>query len=128
MNKQIIFGSILVIVVGAIGVGLYAALPEDKKVEAPTSDVVFYYGDTCPHCKNVEEFVAQNNVQEEFSFVSKEVYNDLNNSKELKLTAKKCGLEEKSVGVPLLWTGENCLVGDTDIIAFFQEKIGGAQE
>lgn len=123
---MIFFG--LVIGVLLMGIGAFFLLPEDKKVEVPTNDVVFYFGDTCPHCKKVEDFVAQNNVQEKFSFVSKEVYKDVNNARELKLTAQKCGLEEKSVGVPLLWTGEDCLVGDTDIIAFFQEKIGGAQE
>ncbi|MFA5985980.1 MAG: hypothetical protein WC819_01365 [Parcubacteria group bacterium] len=124
MNKQNIFIGVAIGLVLA-GIGLYFILPDDS-METPLSEkIIFYYGDTCPHCKNVEEYVAQNNVQEKVPFEQKEVYNNEENAKELTRTAQQCGLEKNKVGVvPLLWTGENCLVGDKDIIAFFAEKIG----
>jgi glutaredoxin len=124
MNKQNIFIGLAIGLVLA-GIGLYFVLPEDNTKKSLSDEMIFYYGDTCPHCQKVEEYVAQNNVQEKVPFEKKEVYNNEENAKELARTAQQCGLEKSKIGVvPLLWTGKNCLVGDKDIIAFFAEKIG----
>lgn len=127
MQKEKLF---IGVVAGAIlgGIGLYFLLPDDQVATqdqvVPKDEIVFYYGDTCPHCKKVEEYVAQNNVHDKVQFEEKEIYNNKKNSEELTNVAKQCGIAENKVGVPLLWTGEECLVGDKDIIAFFEEKIG----
>ncbi len=125
MNKYYgVVAAVVVVIVIVIG-GLYMTLPEDKGVQIASDQIIFFYGDTCPHCKNVEEYVTQNAVHEKVQFEEREVYNNRENSKELNAIAKKCGIEADQVGVPLLWTGEKCLVGDKDIISFFAEKIGG---
>ncbi len=126
MNKQTIFS---IIAVGVIlsGVGLYYLLPDESVKSVLPTDIVFYYGDTCPHCKKVEEYVIQNNIHDQIPFVEKEVYNDAQNAKELEAVAEACGIDPMKVGVPLLWSNKSCLVGDADIIAFFQEKISVKQ-
>ena len=85
--------------------------------------IVLYYGDGCPHCANVEAFVKENNVEQKVQFVRKEVYNNKSNAREMASFAKKCGLPTDSIGIPFLWTGTQCLTGDKDIIAFFQQQL-----
>lgn len=129
MNKNGIIIASVVLLVMVIGIGLYVTLPDDKVVEDVTADqVIFYYGIGCPHCEKVEEYIDQNNVHEKVSFESKEIYENQENAKELRRTAAKCDIAAENVGVPLLWTGEKCLIGDKDIIAFFEEKVGDVQE
>lgn len=87
------------------------------------SEIILFYGDGCPHCAKVDEFIKDNNVEEKISFAKKEVYNNVANANELSQKAKKCGMDTKSIGVPFLWDGEKCLVGDVDIIDFFKKKM-----
>ena len=85
--------------------------------------IVLYYGDGCPHCALVDSFVNENNVEQKVQFVRKEVYNNKSNAREMASFAKKCGLPTDSIGIPFLWTGTQCLTGDKDIIAFFQQQL-----
>lgn len=98
----------------------------EAKPQAPAGEVgaamVLYYGDTCPHCKNVEEFVKENGIKEKLSFEEKEVYENQQNAVEMvKRAQDSCGLNSDTIGVPFFWTGEKCLMGDKDIIAFLKE-------
>ena len=87
------------------------------------NQIIFFYGDGCPHCAIVEEYIKENKVAEKLAFSQKEVYYNRNNSKELEEKAKICGMPTDSIGVPFLWDGERCLVGDADIVEFFKQKI-----
>ncbi len=89
------------------------------------NQIILFYGDGCPHCAIVEEYINKNNVQNKISFTQKEVYYNQSNAKELEAKAKICGLPTDSIGVPFLWNGEKCLIGDQDIINFFKQKTNG---
>ena len=98
-------------------------------LESVKDKMIFFYGETCPHCANVEKFFKENNIENKIQFEEKEVYNDKNNAKLLILVAKrKCNLKENEIGVPFLWDGENskCTVGDQPIINYFKEKVATA--
>jgi len=86
------------------------------------SQMILFYGDGCPHCAIVEEYIKENSIGDKISFAQKEVYYNQNNAKELEAKAKICGLPTDSIGVPFLWNGEKCLIGDQDIINFFKQK------
>jgi glutaredoxin len=88
------------------------------------SDLVLFYGDGCPHCAKVDEFIKQNNIEQKIKFSKKEIFNNKDNAKLLMEKATSCGLAQASVGVPFLWDGVNskCFMGDVDVINFFQEK------
>jgi glutaredoxin len=86
------------------------------------SEIILFYGKGCPHCVKVEEYIKENNIQNKISFVQKEVYYNQDNAQELIYKAKTCGLPTNSIGVPFLWDGEKCLIGDQDIIIFFKQK------
>lgn len=97
--------------------------PNQKAVGS--EETILFYGDTCPHCLIVNDYLEENKVAEKFSFQHLEVYRNQDNSRLLAERAVRCGIKETEIGVPLLWSEGRCLVGDQDIIDFFKQKIGG---
>ncbi len=92
--------------------------------KSTAAGIILFYGDTCPHCKNVDDYLNSNDVRNKISFKELEVYNNKDNAALLINTAKQCGLETANgVGVPFLFDGTNCLLGDQPIIDFFTAKI-----
>jgi len=87
------------------------------------SQIILFYGDGCPHCALVEKYIQENKIQDKVSFVQKEVYHNQNNAQELANKAKACGLSINSIGVPFLWDGTKCFIGDKDIINYFSTKL-----
>lgn len=85
--------------------------------------MILFYGDTCPHCKTVEEYITANNIKAKLSFKELEVFNNQANAQLLASKAQKCGLDVSGgVGVPFFFDGHNCLVGDQPIIDYFKTK------
>lgn len=82
--------------------------------------VILFYGDTCPHCQNVEEYLVTNPTKTKYRHL--EVYQNKQNAILMANKAKSCGLNTKTVGVPFLFDGENCLVGDENIINWFSQQ------
>ncbi|MFZ2975287.1 MAG: hypothetical protein WA055_01480 [Candidatus Moraniibacteriota bacterium] len=87
------------------------------------ASIIFFYGQECPHCKIVEKYIEENKIKEKVDFSEGEVYHNKNNSAFLAEKAGKCGIDTKSIGVPLLWADDKCYVGDKDVIEFFKNKI-----
>lgn len=87
------------------------------------SKMILFFGDTCPHCKNVEDYIQANNIKNKLSFQELEVYNNAGNASLLGAKAKQCGLDTSNgVGVPFFFDGQNCIQGDEPIIEFFKTK------
>jgi glutaredoxin len=84
------------------------------------NDVVFYYGSSCPHCLKVESFMDNNEFPLKKVLVRKEVFDNQVNAEEMARRAEQCGINKESLGVPFFWYKGKCLVGDEDIIKFFQ--------
>jgi len=100
------------------------AVPPSNPTTNPTG-IVVYFGDTCPHCKIVEEFINNNKINEKVTFEQKEVYNNQANAKEMTEHAKTCNMDvTDGVPVPFLWDGQKCLIGQDEVIAFFKDKAG----
>ncbi len=117
-------GIVLAAVVALVALYIFLPGPADNsggQAGSLPEGIVLYYGDTCPHCKNVDAYVAENAIHEKVVFTEKEVYRDRANAAEMRGVVDRCGVGS---GVPLLWDGETCRVGDQDIIAFFADKIG----
>ncbi len=131
MNKKIIISTILFI---AVMIFSFFVLSQEKSKNQNQTDeaiaienqspsqIILFYGDGCPHCAIVEKYIEGNYIKDKISFAQKEVYYNQNNAKELETKAEICGLPTDSVGVPFLWDGEKCLIGDQDIINFFKQK------
>lgn len=89
--------------------------------QTETEKIILFYGEGCPHCKKVEEYLKTNPPL--FAFEQKEVYYNENNQKELAVVAGICKFNQNEVGVPFLWIPKNqkCIVGDEPIINYFKE-------
>lgn len=87
------------------------------------ADMIFYYGDGCPHCANVEQYLTDHSLDGKINLVRKEIYNNQDNQAELINRALACGLNRQAVGIPLLWHDGQCLEGDQAIIDFFDKNF-----
>jgi len=117
---------IAIIILASAGIFiLVSKAPQDSAVPTPMPDgIVFFYSDTCPHCKNVEDFFEQNNIQKKVPFTSIGVSTSQANAQLLIDIGVSCGLDQQNIGaIPLLWTGQSCVLGDQPIIDFFTQKI-----
>jgi len=85
---------------------------------ATSSAMVLFTDERCPHCKNVEDYIIKNKIKNKFNFQELQIDNNFDNTKLFTQKVKQCNLS--SSGVPLFFDGKNCIVGDVDIIAFFQ--------
>jgi|WetSurMetagenome_2_1015567.scaffolds.fasta_scaffold62363_2 glutaredoxin len=126
MNKKVILIATGIIILLAIStlIAFKTIKPPSPALVKSDDKIILYYGATCPHCLKVEQFMADNKIEEKISITKKEVYNDKNNAAELGEKAHQCGLDTSSIGIPFLWDGPEakCLVGDEDIINFFKIK------
>jgi len=122
MNKKTATALVVLIIVGILAAIVWGS---KSKKEKTLDGLIFYYGVFCPHCKEVEEWMEENKIEEKVKIVKKEVYNNQGNAKELEEAARNCGIGEEGIGVPFLVTEEKkCLAGSTEIINFLKEKIG----
>ena len=90
------------------------------------TDIILFYGSTCPHCKKVEEYISSNNITKYLKFQNLEVYDHPDNAKIMTEKQALCTdlKDEDKGGVPFLYSSEKCVVGDTDVIAYLKEKAG----
>lgn len=129
-KKGIIIAAVLValVFVGGFGLRNSAWNPAQRSAsDGSVSDIVFYYGEECPHCKEVEKFFVENKVEEKVKFLKKETWHNAANANELKSRAKTCGIPEKEMGVPLLFAEGKCYVGSPDVEKYFREKMSLSQ-
>jgi len=91
--------------------------------ETEESQIILFYGISCPHCAIVEDYIKNNNIKERLSFEEKEVYYNRKNADDLVAKEKICGIPTDYIRVPFLWDGLKCYVGDQDIINFLNQKI-----
>lgn len=125
-NLPIILLSALLIAV-VLGAIVFAIAKGKNKTpnNKPTvtdSNLIFYYSNSCPHCKNVEKYFDENGIRTKVAFIEKEVSTSQKNANELYDRAKTCNIAPEKVGVPLLWDDGKCVTGDDPIIEYFKEK------
>lgn len=114
MNKSAKLGVLVLAIIMIAGL-TYALI---KKQPAQ----ILFYSDTCPHCQIVEQYIKDNNVKNYLAFRELEVSTNPANAQLLTKKAAGCGLPTDSLGVPFFFDGNNCLVGDQDIIKYFSSK------
>ncbi|MCR4329051.1 MAG: thioredoxin [Candidatus Roizmanbacteria bacterium] len=138
MKQTILTFAIMLVIVGLLAV--VAIGSRDRKTDiqttqshkatsspialSPTNQApIFFYGETCPHCKDVEEWMKENKVEKKISIVKKEVYENRDNAQELTQVAGKCNLPTDTIGVPFLYAEGKCFVGSPDVISYFSSKM-----
>lgn len=87
------------------------------------SNLTYYWGNGCSHCKNVEDFLSTWGKKDKVTIEKKEVWGNIANAKEMEARYKSCNITDpKDMGVPLLFTPDGkCFDGDEPIIQFLKE-------
>ncbi len=122
MKKFTIFAAAttLIIIVGGILLVSKGQSPNTNNYPMP-ADLTYYWGEGCPHCEIVEEFISTWEKKDTIKIDKKEVWNTIENAKELKARYIYCNVPESQMGVPLLFTPEGtCFSGDTPIIDYLK--------
>lgn len=129
MDKKIIATTVLVslmiIILGGVLVGSLERKREQKEKNIklpPNNSIIYYYGATCPHCKEVEEWMNKNKVEEKIKMEKKEVWNNQDNALELQKVVESCNLNPANVGVPFLYADGKCFMGTPDVIKVLETK------
>lgn len=105
-----------------VGISFWYSKKNSAQVDGAENGPILFYRDDCSHCVNVEKFMADNNIDAKIQIDKKEVKTDAGNQKILLDKAKICKLDANSIGVPFLWTGKECLMGDQPIIDYLKEQ------
>lgn len=125
MKKNTLIPALMFVVL-AVVIIIFASKDGEEmsdKIEAVKTDIILFYGTGCQYCGIVEEFLKEKEVEKKISFKNLEVYNNQGNATLLKAKARACDLNTNSIGVPFLWDGQDCLIGDKAIISFFENKL-----
>jgi glutaredoxin len=94
-----------------------------KPIPIPDGTILFY-GQGCPHCKDVEDYISANKIADKVKYAQLEVWYNKDNQTILGEVVQKCGINAREVGVPFLYDGTKCLIGEVDIINFFKNAAG----
>lgn len=91
------------------------------------ASLLLFWGDGCPHCKIVEEYISTNQVNQKIKIAYKEVYYNKTNQNLLQETVKKCPEIDSAqgIGVPLAYSKQDnkCFYGDTPIIEWLKAEM-----
>jgi len=120
---------ITIIIIVAVCVGLYKLLSQkpstiDTTVSNP--DLIVYWGEGCPHCETVKEYITNNKLDQKIKISLKEVYYNKTNQLELEKSAKLCPEIDtaQGIGVPFgfVVSTNKCLYGDKPIIDWLSSR------
>ena len=119
---------ILIIVVAAVGFFVWQYKPASQTPVTPTplpSGIVFFYGDTCTHCKDVEDYISANEIDQKVEYTSLEIFENQNNAALAYQVETSCKIDvSQGVEVPLVYDGTKCYLGAPDAINFFKNAAG----
>lgn len=95
-------------------------------VSTADADIIYFYSETCPHCKVVKKFILDNDIDKMLPLQYLEVNGNNANQALFKEKQNQCKdlSDEDKGGVPFMYTPEKCIVGDTPIIDYFNTKLG----
>lgn len=110
-----------VIISGLIWWGLQE---EGAKEVLDQTVTTYFYGEECPHCLEVRKFLNENQIEEKFSFVKREVWHDRANAALMREAANVCALKPEEIAVPFVFSDGKCLIGTPKVIEFFKQKVG----
>ncbi|OGK72611.1 hypothetical protein A2459_01315 [Candidatus Roizmanbacteria bacterium RIFOXYC2_FULL_41_10] len=125
--KQQLFALIIILVAlfGTLFL-VYTATQNSSSVTPLTTlkkdAFIYFYGNTCPHCKELNIWLEENQIAKKVKIDKKEVYQNKANADQLQQAAKICGLDTSSIGVPFVYDNGKCYVGSDEAKDLFKKK------
>lgn len=118
---------IVVVVAVLLGGAYFFMAPSEGNLSTGSDSaagIIYYYGEECPHCRDVAKFLDENGIAEKVSFEKKEVWHNTANARDMDAKVRICGLEKNRVGVPFLFSDGKCFIGTPDVTEFFKKAAG----
>jgi len=69
----------LILILVALVAYFFFNSSKDNGQTSPDADLIFFWGEGCPHCENVKKYIAENNLDSKIKISSKEVYSNQSN-------------------------------------------------
>lgn len=121
MNKSLI--AIIAITILILGGGAFLATKNNSKpTPSPEPNTYeYFWGDGCPHCKIVADFMETWSGKDKINIKKLEVWNNTKNAALMNERAKACNVQRTQMGVPFMVLPDGkCLTGDQPIIELFK--------
>ena len=126
MKNNLLTGLIIVIII----FGFYkitSKKPASLEVIQDNSDLILFFGDTCPHCKDVEKFISENKIDQKIKISQREVYSNKSNSALFAKTVQGiCSDQLTPDGLPVPFLidtkDKKCFVGTSPIEEYLTQK------
>ena len=123
-QKIVIGFFVLTLIVIATLYIIYLTKLSHKDIALEVKDNTLFYSLTCPHCKNVEAFIDENNITKKINITQLEVSQNKTNANQLIAIGEKCKIDSSLIGaIPLFYSNGFCYVGDTDIILMLNKTM-----
>jgi len=131
MKKVVIIIALFTLIIIGGGIFLFSKNPsgltQPTAGSTPTQNEAegsyeFFWAVGCPHCQNVEDFLAGWDNRNKVTINSLEVGSNVQNAGLMASRSASCNIPQAQAGaVPMLYTPDGqCITGDTPIIDYFK--------
>lgn len=127
MKKFLNIAVFILIIAGTFGAIVLmnnAALQKEREELAKEYEITIFSSPTCPHCRNVKDHVAENELDKKLDLGFKDTTIPQNAVK-FQEYCDKSEYAESGCGVPLMYDKSNdkILMGDADINEYLDQRI-----
>lgn len=91
---------------------------QGEQVAVSDASIILFYGEQCPHCQDVEKYIASHQLDQKISFSKLEVWSNKANANLMAQKAQACGVKTDELGVPFLWATGKCYIGVNEVENF----------
>lgn len=128
MKKEIILviGIFFALFVGLFTVYTFTSQPiktNQTDLKLNKQELIYFYGVSCPNCKNLDAWLKKNRVSRQVKFKKREVYYNKDNAELMRQAAVECSLDTTTIGVPFVYDQGKCYIGTPDAQALFESKL-----
>ena len=122
MNKTAIITVLITMAIFVGGILLFSKEPKSEDIPPSPDGYEYFWGDGCPHCANVENFLSSWDKKDQIKITKFEVWNNTKNAKRMEQRVITCGIKPQDMGIPLLFTPDGkCYSGDQPIINYLKD-------
>lgn len=116
---------VVIAVIAVLGSALFflskSTSPITPQPSTSPDSLTYFWSLTCPHCKNVADFLNTWPNTNKLKLDKKEISENKTNQVLFTEAGTKCKIPQNEMGVPLLITPDNkCVTGDGPVIEYFK--------
>jgi len=121
-SNTVLFAALFVMSLLTIQLGMFFLTTKTARAEDPSYTI--FVSATCPHCHNVKDWIAENNLGEKVELI--EVADDENAQQQMLASQRSHGVPQNQVGsVPYMPVGDDDYKsGDAPIIVYIAQAEG----